>query len=124
MAKPKGKKLTIHTEKRKEPILQKSLMPMLESPFDIRDYINKMFHENNWAKPWWNNWIINQALETPTENRMKVIPVDFVDTGKGYQITTEMPGVNKKTLKLLLRLKPLVTVVLQKHRFARKMKDT
>jgi HSP20 family protein len=107
MVKPKGKKLTIHTEKRQEPVLQKAPVPMFESPFDIRDDINRMFYESAWVKPWWNNWIVNQALEKTPENRMKVIPVDFVDTGNGYQITTEMPGINKKNIEVIVTSKTI-----------------
>jgi HSP20 family protein len=107
MAKLKGKKLTIHSEKDKEPALQKSLVPLFDSPFDIHDDINRMFYDGAWAKPWWNNWIINQGLRQPPENRMKVIPVDFIDTGKGYRIATEMPGVNKKNIEVKITSKTI-----------------
>jgi len=38
---------------------------------------------------------------------MKLIPVDLMDTGKEYQIITEMPGVDKKDIEITMTSKTI-----------------
>src|SRR5512137_2232271 len=99
MAKKKEKKIVVQTGKKQGLQERKTLLPLLENPLEIFDDINRMYYGDPWTKPWWNRWIMNQSLTNP-ENRMRLIPVDLMDTGEGYQIITEMPGVNKKDIEI------------------------
>lgn len=98
MVKKKEKKVTIKTGKKNKPILQRTIVPILESPLDIWTDINRMYLEDPWMKPWWGPWILNQPGDLFSESRTKLIAIDLVDTGKGYQIIAEIPGVNKKDI--------------------------
>jgi HSP20 family protein len=102
MVKQKGKKIVVQTGKQQELHAQKTLLPILESPFEIFDDINRMYYGDPWVKPWWNRWMMNQSMGVAPENRMKLIPVDLMDTGKAYQIITELPGVNKKDIEIMI----------------------
>lgn len=102
MKKKKGNKIAIQTRKQQELQAQKTLLPILESPFEIFDDINRMFYGDPWMKPWWNRWMMNQTIGVSPENRMKLIPVDLRDIGKEYQIITELPGVNKKDIEIMI----------------------
>jgi HSP20 family protein len=102
MAKNKGKKIEVQTKKRPEDLRQRNMLPILENPFEIFDDINRMYYRDPWMKPWWNHLVMNQSLGTKPENRIKLLPVDFIDTGEEYQIYTEMPGINKKDIEILI----------------------
>jgi len=98
----KGKKLTVQNAKNSIFMPPRPALPPLENPFDVSDEINKMYYEDPWIKPWWNHWMWNQSLGRSADNRMKLIPIDLLDTGKGYQIVTEMPGINKKNIEIVV----------------------
>lgn len=98
--KKKDKKIIVHIKKPLDAKEQKILSPLLENPFEIFDDINRMYYQDPWTTPWWNRWIMNQSLNPYPETHMRVIPVDLMDTGKEYQIITEMPGVNKKDIEI------------------------
>jgi HSP20 family protein len=102
MVKKKGKKIVVQAGKQQELQAQKTLLPVLESPFEIFDDVNRMYYGDPWMKPWWNRWMMNQSLGVSPEYRMKLIPVDLMDTGKEYQIITELPGVNKKDIEITI----------------------
>jgi len=38
---------------------------------------------------------------------MRLIPVDLMDTGKTYQIITEMPGIDKKDIEITITAKTI-----------------
>jgi len=97
--KKKEKKIIVQMKKPQDAKEQKILSPLLENPFEIFDDINRMYYQNPWTTPWWSRWIMNQSFTNP-ETHMRVIPVDLMDTGEGYQIITEMPGVNKKDIEI------------------------
>jgi len=107
MVKKKGKKIVVQTKKQQEFQAQKTLLPVLENPFEIFDDMNRMYYGDPWMKPWWNRWMMNQTLGVSAENRMKLIPVDLMDTGKEYQIITEMPGVDKKDIEITMTSKTI-----------------
>jgi len=108
MTKKKGKKIVIKNGKKQESLLRRTMPPLLENPIDILDDINTIYYkEDPWMQPWWNRWKLSQSLGMLPENRMKLIPVDLVDTGKTYQIITEMPGVNKKDIEVLVTSKTI-----------------
>lgn len=107
MVKKRSKKIVIKEEKNKQNYLTKTGYSTIENPIDIYDNINTIFYkEDPWMKPWWNRWKLNQSLGR-LENGIKLIPVDLVDTEKEYQITTEMPGVNKKNIEILVTPKSI-----------------
>jgi len=107
MVKKKGKKIVVQTKKQQEFQAQKTLLPVLENPFEIFDDMNRMYYGDPWMKPWWNRWMMNQTFGVSPENRMKLIPVDLMDTGKEYQIITEMPGVDKKDIEITMTSKTI-----------------
>jgi len=107
MAKKKEKKIVIHTRKQQELQTQKTLLPIIQSPFEILDGINRMYYQDPWTTPWWNHWIMNQSPGTYPENRMRIMPIDFLDTGEGFQIITEIPGVNKKDIEITITPKTI-----------------
>jgi len=100
--KKKEKKIMVHSKNNKKTKEQKILLPILENPFEIFDDINRMYYKDPWTTPWWNQWIMNQSYSPLPKNRMRLIPVDLMDTGVGYQIITEMPGVNKKDIEITI----------------------
>jgi len=102
MVKKKGKKIVVQTGKQQNLQERKTLLPLFESPFEIFDDINRMYYGDSWMKPWWNRWMMNQTLGISPENRMKLIPVDLIDTGNAYEIITELPGVNKKDIEIMI----------------------
>jgi len=102
MAKKKGKKIEIQTGKKQRALQQRIILPFLESPFEIFNDINRMSYESPWMKPWWNRLAMNQGFGTSPVTRVKLIPVDLIDTGKEYQIFTEMPGINKKDIEITI----------------------
>ena len=102
MAKMKEKKIVVQSRKQQKLQAQKTLLPILESPFEIFDDINRMYYGDPWIKPWWNRWMMNQSLGMSPESRMKLIPVDLMDTGNAYQIVTELPGIDKKDIEITI----------------------
>jgi len=60
--------------------------------------INRMYLEEPWMKPWWTHPMLNQPTNLFSEKRTKLILLDLVDTGEGYQIIAELPGVKKKDI--------------------------
>jgi HSP20 family protein len=98
MVKKKEKKITIQNKKQDKPILPQAVVPVLENPLDILDDINKMYLEAPGMKPWWTFRMLDQPTDLLSEKRMKLIPIDLVDTGGEYQINAELPGVNKKDI--------------------------
>jgi HSP20 family protein len=98
MVKKKEKKIIVQTKKKDKPVLQRTVIPLLESPTEIWDDINRMYLEEPWMKPWWAHRMLNQPTDLFSEKRMKLIPIDLMDTGEGYQIIAELPGVNKKDI--------------------------
>jgi HSP20 family molecular chaperone IbpA len=107
MIKKKEKKIVVQTGKQQQPQAQKTLLPVLENPFEIFDDINRMYYGDPWIKPWWNRWMMNQSLGVSPESRMRLIPVDIVDTGKTYQIITEMPGIDKRDIEITITSKTI-----------------
>ncbi len=100
MMKKKGKIINIQTKKRSFP--RPAILPILGDPLEFMDNINRMYSKDPWVKPWWNDLIMNQVSESHSENQTKLIPVDMIDSGKEYQIITELPGVNKKDIEIAL----------------------
>ena len=107
MVKKKEKKIVVQTGKQQKLQAQKTLLPILENPFEIFDDINRMYYGDPWIKPWWNRWMMNQSLGVSPESRMRLIPVDLMDTGKTYQIITEMPGIDKKDIEITITAKTI-----------------
>jgi HSP20 family protein len=102
MVKKKGKITNVQTRKRKGSFPQRAIVPIVEDPLELMDNINRMFSKDPWIKPLWNHLIMNQVSELHSENKTKFIPVDMIDSGKEYQIVTELPGVNKKDIEITL----------------------
>jgi HSP20 family protein len=102
MVKKKGRLIDVQTRKRKGSFPRRATIPILEDSFDFMDNINRMYNRDHWIKPWWNHNIMNQVSELHSENQTKLIPVDMIDSGKEYQIITELPGVNKKDIEITL----------------------
>jgi len=100
MNKKNEKKITIQNKKKAKPSIDNSVVPLFESPFEPRENVSRMFLEDPWMKPWWNNWMLNQPSYLFYDKHMKLIPLDLVDTGKGYQIIAEIPGVNKRDINI------------------------
>jgi len=106
MAKKKVKKIVIKNENKQKPIFPQTIFPLLENPIDIFDDVNTIYYKKDpWMRPWWNRWKLNQGLGMTPENRTKLIPVDLVDTEKAYQIITEIPGVKKKDIEIIVTSK-------------------
>ncbi len=102
MVKMKEKKIVVQSREQQKLQAQKTLLPILESPFEIFDDINRMYYGDPWIKPWWNRWMMNQSLGVSPESRMKLIPVDLMDTGNAYKIITELPGIDKKDIEITI----------------------
>lgn len=102
MVKKKGKPIEIRTRKRKGLVQQRAVLPLLEDPLDFIDNVNRMYDKDPWIQPWWNHFIMNQALGLHSENHIKIIPVDLIDTENQYHIFTELPGIDKKDIEITL----------------------
>lgn len=98
MVKKKEKKITLQTKQNKKPIAQRTIIPLLDNPLDIWDDINRMYLDESWIKPWWTYQMLNKPMDLFSKNSIKLIPMDLVDTGEGYQIIAELPGINKKDI--------------------------
>jgi hypothetical protein len=45
-----------------------------------------MYLDEPWIKPWWTYQMLNKPMDLFSRNSIKLIPMDLVDTGEGYQI--------------------------------------
>ncbi len=102
MVKKKGKIINVQLRKRKGSFPRRAIVPIVEDPLELMDNFNRMYRKDPWTKPFWNHLIMNQVSELHSENQTKLIPVDMIDSGKEYQIITELPGVNKKDIEITL----------------------
>jgi len=98
MNKKKEKKITIQTKKKDKPAFQRNVIPMFESPLGIWDDMNRMYLDEAWMKPWWTQRMLNEPTDLFSKKSIKLIPIDLLDTGRGYQIIAELPGVDKKDI--------------------------
>jgi HSP20 family protein len=106
MEKRKTKKVNIKTKKLKKP-KEKELTnePIIWNPWKMMDIMDKWLWDEPWTPFWsrrrWSGIIPKYNWYQQDFNiNSKITAVDMVDTVKGYKITTEMPGVNKKDIEI------------------------
>ncbi len=102
MVKKKDGKLNVGKNKVKKTATTKpSKTPIVWNPFNIMDNFDRIFMEDPW-KPFW----LQQRrpfipwYETSYEKDVKITPLDLIDTGEKYKIIAELPGIQKKDLKV------------------------
>lgn len=101
MVKKKEKKISIKTKKGKKTTPEKTTTPTVWNPWDMIEPMDRFFWEDPWT-PFWrrHRWGGLIPRETLLDTDTRITAVDMVDTGKGYKITAEMPGVNKKDIEV------------------------
>ena len=101
MVKKKEKNIKIKAKKEKELTSEKTNTPTVWNPFNMMDAMDKFFWEDPWT-PFWrrNRWGGLIPRDTWLDTDTRITAIDMIDTGKGYKITAEMPGVNKKDIEV------------------------
>ncbi len=97
MVKKKDKKLNIK-KKAKKTTTGQSSTPSVWRPFNLLSNMDRFFMDDPWMTSLWGSWPYLPISERWNEPDKKISPLDLVDTGNGYKVITEVPGVSKRDL--------------------------
>ena len=100
MVKKKGKKVDVKAKKTKTTPTEKPTTPVVWTPWDIFENMDRFFWDDPWTPGWRRRWQLAPWSERWPETDTKITPLDLVDTGKEYKIVAEVPGVSKKDLEV------------------------
>jgi len=93
------KKISIKKHPKKQPV-EKTTSPMVWTPWDLFDTLDRHVWEDPWAPGWMRRWMPTSWPERWLESDTKISALDLVDTGKEFKVIAEVPGVSKKDLQV------------------------